>query len=138
MSLPHKNKTLATFLASFLGGMGAHRFYLHGRRDRLGWLHLATLPLALFLMAILPGQQQLFTGGLFVISVLGGLLEALVIGLIPDEKWDVRYNGQSGRQSDSGWIVVLLLIFSLAIGATGVIAAMARSFDLLYTGGSFG
>ncbi len=138
MSTPHKNKTLATFLASFLGGIGAHRFYLHGFRDRFGWLHLVTLPISLLAIKTWPEQQQLFMGCLFVVSVLAGLLEALVIGLIPDQKWDARYNSSSGKQSDSGWTVVLLLVFSLMIGATGVIAAMARSFDLLYTGGSFG
>jgi hypothetical protein len=34
--------------------------------------------------------------------------------------------------------VILLVVFSLTVGATGVIAAIARSFDLIYTGGSFG
>ena len=34
-----KNKTLAAWLA-FLGGpVGLHRFYLHGFKDALGWLH---------------------------------------------------------------------------------------------------
>jgi TM2 domain-containing membrane protein YozV len=138
MSTPHKNKTLATFLAAFLGGIGAHRFYLRGWRDRFGWLHLITLPISLGAMAVWAAQQHLFTGSLFVLSVLAGMLEALVIGLTPDEKWDARHNSRSGRQSDSGWLVILLVVFSLTVGATGVIAAIARSFDLIYTGGSFG
>ncbi|HEY4318687.1 MAG TPA: NINE protein [Herbaspirillum sp.] len=138
MSTPHKNKTLATFLAAFFGAVGAHRFYLHGLRDRLGWAHIATLPISLLAMTAWPDQQRLFTWLLFLISALAGMVEALALGLVPDEKWDARYNSQSGKSSDSGWIVVLLLIFSLTVGATGIIAAMARTFDLLYTGGAYG
>jgi len=138
MSTPHKNKTLATFLAALLGGIGAPRFYLYGARDRLGWLHAASVPLSLIAMLIWPDQKQLFTCAPLVVSVLAGMVEALVIGLIPDEKWDARYNSLSGKQSNSGWIVVFLLVFSLTTGATGVIAAMARTFDLLYTGGAYG
>jgi TM2 domain-containing membrane protein YozV len=138
MSTSHKIKTLATFLAAFFGGIGAHRFYLYGMRDRLGWAHIVTLPISLLLMTIWPEQQRLFTGAPLVISILAGMIEALALGLIPDEKWDVRYNSLSGKQSDSGWTVVLLLVFSLTVGATGVIAAMARTFDLLYTGGAYG
>jgi hypothetical protein len=138
MSTPHKIKTLATFLAAFFGGVGAHRFYLYGIRDRLGWAHLVTLPISLLAMAIWPEQQRLFTGSLFFVSILAGMIETLVLGLIPDEKWDARYNSLSGKQSDSGWTVVLLLVFSLTVGATGIIAGMARTFDLLYTGGAYG
>jgi TM2 domain-containing membrane protein YozV len=138
MPTRHKIKTLTTFLAAFLGGIGAHRFYLHGFRDRFGWLHVVTLPISLLAMAVWPDEPKLFTGCLFVISILAGMLQALAIGLTPDEKWDSRYNSLSGKQSDSGWTVVLLVVFSLTVGATGVIAALARTFDLLYTGGSFG
>ncbi|MDB5798683.1 MAG: hypothetical protein JWP36_2585, partial [Paucimonas sp.] len=30
----HKNKTFATLLAMLVGGLGIHRFYLHGLRER--------------------------------------------------------------------------------------------------------
>jgi TM2 domain-containing membrane protein YozV len=138
MSTPHKIKTLATFLAAFFGGIGAHRFYLYGMRDRLGWAHIVTLPISLLIMTAWPDQQRLFTWAPFLISILAGMVEALALGLIPDEKWDARYNSQSGKLSNSGWTVVLLLVFSLTVGATGIIAAMARTFDLLYTGGAYG
>ena len=40
---PHEprraSKTLATWLAVIGGALGLHRFYLHGWRDLLGWLH---------------------------------------------------------------------------------------------------
>ena len=34
-----KSKTVTTWLALLLGSLGAHRFYLYGRRDVLAWLH---------------------------------------------------------------------------------------------------
>ncbi|MET0855988.1 MAG: TM2 domain-containing protein, partial [Telluria sp.] len=46
MSTPHKNKTFATFLAVILGGLGVHRFYLRGPLDKLGLMHLCSLPIA--------------------------------------------------------------------------------------------
>jgi len=134
----HKNKTLATLLAVILGGFGAHRFYLYGRRNIGAWLHFVSFPLSLFAVTALPGQPVLFAGCLFVISVLAGMIGALVIGLTPDARWDATYNSSSGKPSDSGWPVILLVILAMASGMTGLIAAIARTFDLLFTGGAYG
>jgi hypothetical protein len=135
---PHKNKTLATLLALLFGSIGLHRFYLYGRRDVWGWLHLATLPLSALLVLGNPDGPLIFTAGPLVLSVLAGFLETLVIGVTPDEKWDARHNAGSGRQSDTGWPVPLMLVLGLALGATALIAAIARTFDILLTGGSYG
>lgn len=116
MTASHKNKTFATLLAFLLGGFGAHRFYLYGKKDVWAWTHLLLLPLAVY----------------------AGFIEALVIGLTPDDKWDTTHNPQSGRQSASGWPLVILLVLTLAIGATVIIASIARMFDLIYTGGAYG
>lgn len=136
----HKNKTFATSLAFLLGGLGVHRFYLYGLKDKWGWLHVASLPLSvLALFAIAGGAQPLaFAAAPLVISVLAGFLEALVIGLTPDDKWDARHNAGSGKTSHSGWLLVLLLILTLGVGATALIAAIARGFDLFFTGGAYG
>jgi TM2 domain-containing membrane protein YozV len=116
MQMPHKNKTFATFLAAVLGGVGAHRFYLFGKKDRWAWIHVVLFPL----------------------SVFAGFIEALVLGLTPDEKWDAQYNAGSGRTSDSGWLLIILLVLTFGFGAIAVIASIARVFDLLYTGGAYG
>ena len=50
----HKNKAFTSLLAFLLGTVGAHRFYLHGARDRWGWLHLAALPATLLLHHLFP------------------------------------------------------------------------------------
>lgn len=138
MTARHKNKTLAAFLAVFFGGFGLHRFYLHGMKDFSGWVHFATAPLSLLLVLFRPEQQLLFTAMPFILSVLAGVLGALVIGLTADEKWDAQYNQSSGRTSSSGWILVILLVLSFGFGAVGAIALLARSFDLLFTGGAYG
>lgn len=74
----------------------------------------------------------------FVLSALVGLLSALVIGLTPDEKWDAAHNADSGRKSNSGWPLAVLLVLAFGSGAVGLIAAIARTFDLLFTGGAYG
>jgi hypothetical protein len=134
----HKNKTLATLLALLFGSAGLHRFYLYGRRDLWGWVHFATLPLSGVLMLGKPDAAAIFTAAPFVLSVLAAFLETLLIGLTPDEKWDARHNPGSGRTSDTGWPVPLMLVLALACGATALIAAIARTFDILLTGGSYG
>ena len=87
MPTSHKNKTLATLLAAVAGGAGLHRFYLFGTKDFWGWIHLATVPLTVLLIAFRPEAPMLFTSAPFVASALAGFLEALVIGLTPDERW---------------------------------------------------
>lgn len=116
MTTSHKNKTFSTFLAAVFGGLGLHRFYLYGKKDIWGWVHVILFPLSIF----------------------AAFIEALVIGLTPDEKWDVLHNGSSGKKSDSGWPLAILLVVTFGGGAIAVIAAIARTFDLLFTGGAYG
>ena len=138
MPAPHKNKTFATLLATVLGGLGAHRFYLRGARDRAGWLHLACLPAALAIALLAPGQNWFFKLLPITASWIAAFIEALVLGLTPDEQWDSTHNNASGRQSASNWPLALLLVGTLLVGAITLIAFIARLFDLLYTGGAYG
>lgn len=138
MSRSHKNKAFATLLASVFGGLGLHRFYLFGKQDFWGWAHLLTLPISVLAYFAGTGRPLLVVGVFFVLSVLSGFVEALVIGVTPDEKWDARHNPDSERQSDSGWPVALLLVLTMAVGATAAIATLARAFDLFFTGGAYG
>lgn len=135
---PHRNKAFATLLAFVLGMLGAHRFYLHGMRDRWGWLHLAALPASALLRLVWPQADWFYQLLPLIVSALAGFLEALVLGLAPDEKWDARHNAASSRQSDTGWPLAVVLVATVMIGAGVLIATMARLFDLLYTGGAYG
>ncbi|GAB2871554.1 NINE protein [Pseudoduganella ginsengisoli] len=138
MSAPHKNKTFATLLAFLLGGLGAHRFYLKGFGDMGGLLHVAGAAGVGIVMAAAPQADIYYKLLPLIISILTGFLEALVLGLTPDEKWDARYNPQSGRQSNARWPLAVILVATMMVGATGLIATISRLFDLLYTGGAYG
>ena len=138
MTSPHKNKTLATFLATTVGGIGLHRFYLWGKNDFPGWLHFLTALPVLLGAVFWPALPQFALASLFFISILIGWIEALTIGLTADEKWDATHNRDSGEHSQSGWALAVLLVLTFGVGAIAVIAAIARAFDLFFTGGAYG
>lgn len=137
---PHRSKTIAMLFAVFLGGAGAHRFYLHGRRDFLAWNYL--LALLLFLCALIvargPHSWTVSVLALFPVSIYIGWIEALVIGLTGDEKWDTRFNRGSARSSRSGWPIAVLLVLTFAIGITAFLFSLTRAIDLFLTNGAFG
>jgi TM2 domain len=134
----HKSKTLATFLALLLGSIGLHRFYLHGLADRWGWLHAISLPLSSLLLLSNPELPLLVNTLPLVISMLAASIETFVLGLMPDEKWDTRYNPASGIASDSRWPIALMMVVNLFFGATLLLTVLARGFDLMLTGGAYG
>lgn len=138
MSTTHKNKTFATFLAVILGGLGAHRFYLRGSLDKLGLIHLASLPLAGLVMGLAPDANWFFKALPLLVSSVVGFVEALVIGVTADEKFDATFNADSGKKSASKWYLALLLVATMLVGTTTMILIMSRLVDLLYTGGAYG
>ncbi len=136
--MAHKNKTLATALALSLGALGAHRFYLNGGVDRVGLLHVSSLPIAGLILSNAHGANPFYALLPLLISGIAACIEALVIGLTPDEKWDARFNGATRTPTRSTWILALLLVLTLLVGATVLIATISRLFDLMYTGGAYG
>lgn len=136
--MAHKNKTLATLLAAVLGATGAHRWYLNGKRDRAGWIYLSGLALSLCLLPWFSGAMTFFALLPVMLSGAAACIEAMVIGLTPDERWDQRYNPTSGQRSDSGWQVVALVVLTVAYSAIGVIFMISRCIDLMLTGGNAG
>lgn len=138
MKNPHKNKTIAALLAFVGGGIGLHRFYLRGTRDKLAWLHVMSVPASLLICFFSPNVHPFFTAIPLMLSVLIGFIACLVIGTTSDEQWDARHNAHSSQRSDTGWPVAVILIVTLGIGASALIAFIARTFDLLFTGGLYG
>ena len=57
---------------------------------------------------------------------------------IKKKKWDAMFNANSATKSDTGWPIALILVLTLGIGAGSMIAVIARSFDLFFTGGLYG
>jgi hypothetical protein len=132
----YRSKTLATWLAIALGAFGAHRFYLNGFSDRLGWLHpwptLAGLVGVLRMRAL--GQDDPLAW--MLIPVLGLMISqamicAIVYGLTPDEQWDARRNpGQPARATR--WAPVLGAILALALGGAVLMGTIAFSGQMFF------
>ncbi|WP_290873794.1 hypothetical protein [Aquabacterium sp.] len=135
MATPHKSKTVATWLAFVGGALGLHRFYLFGLGDWLGWLHpLPTLVGLYGLQRVSAFGQDDQLAWLLVpvlgFTLAGTMLQAIVYGLTPDERWDARHNPDrvgSAEASRSGWAVVIGAGLSLMVGATVLMATIAFS-----------
>jgi hypothetical protein len=127
----HKSKSIATWLALVGGSLGLHRFYLHGLSDAWGWCCWPPTLLGLY------GLQRARHLGLddhlswLLLPLLGlmlaaGMLAAIVYGLMPDEKWDGRYNGNApGPRSD--WLTIVGVLLALALGAVALMSTIAFS-----------
>jgi hypothetical protein len=127
----YKSKALATWVALLGGSLGLHRFYLHGMRDLLAWLHpLPTLVGLWGLHRMLDlGQDDHLSWVL--LPLLGLMLAqaalcAIVYGLTPDARWDARHNPGAPVHT-TAWGPVLGVIAALMIGATALMATIAFS-----------
>lgn len=132
-----KSKTTAAWLALVGGALGLHRFYLHGRRDRLGWL--LPIPTLIGIYGILRVQWYGVDDqwSWVLIPFLGFTLAAcalaaIVYGLTPPEKWNARFNPAADREAPAGgtnWSTVFAMIFALAVGTGVLMASLAFSFQ---------
>ncbi len=127
-----KSKSLATWLAVVAGSLGAHRFYLHGWKDPWGWLH--PLPTAIGMVGIVRmdnlGQDDKVAW--LLIPILGlmiaqAMLYAIVIGLMPDERWNERHNPGVTPPPATRWVPVLGAIAALFFGAAILMSTIAFS-----------
>lgn len=131
----YKSKTLATWVALVGGPLGLHRFYLYGLSDLWGWLY----PVPTLVGAW--GLRRVSEYGLddhlswVLIPILGfmvafTMLQTLLIGLTPDERWHARHNPQLSPEAQppsSGWLVVVALVAALLMGATVLMSTIAFS-----------
>ena len=126
-----KSKTLATWIALIGGSVGLHRFYLHGFRDRLGWLFVLPTLLGAYgvqRMRQLGADDHLAWA---LIPLLGltlavAMITAIVDGLTPDERWNARFN-PGGPAHHSDWTTVLGVALALFVGAGVLMATIAFS-----------
>lgn len=124
-----RSKTLATWIALIGGSLGLHRFYLYGTSDRWGWL------LWLPTLAGAYGVQRMRAFGqddqlawvlipLLGLTLAGTMLNAIVYGLMPEEKWRARFD-PAGMALSWPWLNVLGAVAALALGATALMASTA-------------
>ncbi len=124
---PMKNKTLATWLALVAGSLGMHRFYLHGWRDALGWLHPVPTLLGLAGVVRMRNLGQDDHIAWLLIPLLGlmlaqSMLTAIVYGLTPDARWAQRFGQPEQR---SGWTAVIGVVLALMVGGAVLMGTLA-------------
>ena len=124
-----RRKSFAALLAFLLGAFGAHRVYLGRPR---WWLPLAVTALTLPLLLGVRNWYQTPAFFVLMVPVVAGFIEALVIALMPDEKFDARFNAASQRRNDSGWDAVLVAIATLMVGVTVLVTAIALLFQTIF------
>lgn len=105
-----KRKTIAVWLALILGPLGAHWFYL--KRSR-AWLYLLFFPLSFFVSCV----------------------DAMRLGLMPDEKWNETYNPDipADTRQTSG-LTITAVALSLGVWVTGLMSALAILFQWYFVG----
>ena len=131
MAARPRSKTLATWAALLGGSLGLHRFYLHGLRDRWGWLHPWPTLVGLYGVVRMRelGQDDRLAWVLIPLLGLmlaGTMLAAIVYGLTPDEKWNARFNPEAPAPA-SGWAALIGVVLALAVGGGVLMATIAFS-----------
>jgi len=127
----YKSKTLATWVAFLGGGLGLHRFYLHGFRDAWGWVWCVPTAVGAYGLrrAMILGQDDHLAWALMPLlglSLAAGALAALVYGLTPDEKWNARFN-PDGPVHEAGWATIFGIVLALLVGAGILMSTIAYS-----------
>jgi hypothetical protein len=129
--MPYRSKTTAAWLALVAGSVGTHRWYLGGARDPWAWLY--PLPTALGLVGVFRmrnlGQDDRLAW--ILIPLLGlalsaAMLSAIVYALTPDEKWDARHNPGHAVVA-TGWGAVNAAVLALLLGGTVLMGTIAFS-----------
>lgn len=131
-----KSKAIAAWVAIAGGAFGLHRFYLHGLRDLGGWLYPLPSLAGLYGVHRMQSLGQDDRLAWVLIPWLGlalssAMLAALVHALTSDDKWNARYNPR-GPASRSGWLTVIGAIVALMLGAGFLIATIAFSAQRFY------
>lgn len=117
-----RHKALAALLAALTGALGVNRLYLG---QRLWWLPLAVTAMTVPLLIGVRNWYQTPAYFVLMIPVTAGFIQALVIALMPDERFDARFNAGSERRNRSGWDAVLVAIVTLGGGAIVLMTAIA-------------
>ena len=124
-----RNKVVLGLLACFLGGLGAHWWYL-GRR--YAWLvtlaAIACLVVAFTQFPVWYDNPAFF---LVFIPIIDGFIEGVVFSLMPDEKFDRLYHPGQGRITHTGLGPVLVAIIGTLIGAA--VGMFAIAMVVVYT-----
>lgn len=129
----HRSKFLAALLAFVLGGFGAHRLYL---RSKFWWVYPVWLLAGIALFAAVATKSTTWIVVLALLPVWTGFAESLGFAVMPDARWDARFNAASTASSRNGWNCVLLAIVTLIIGTTICMTAIVISAQYYFEAAS--
>jgi TM2 domain-containing membrane protein YozV len=126
-----RRKSLAALLAFLFGALGAHRIYLGRPR---WWLPLAVTALTVPLLIGVRNWYQTPAFFVLMVPVVAGFIEALVLALMSDDRFDARFNAATERRNHSGWDAVLVAIATLMVGATVLMTSLVLLFQTIFEG----
>jgi hypothetical protein len=123
-----KSKPFAGLLAMLAGSLGAHRLYLV---LPYWWMYLLGIPFWVMAFQFRHWYQH---PAFFVamVPVIAGMLEAIIICLTPDAKWDERFNPGSSRKSANRWPPILVAIASLVVGTILMVTTLVLMFQTYF------
>jgi hypothetical protein len=67
-----------------------------------------------------------------MVPVTAGFIRALVLSLMPDDRFDARFNSGQARRNHSGWDAVLVAVATLAGGAIALMTTLALLFQTYF------
>lgn len=117
-----RHKAFSALLASLTGALGLHRLYLG---QRLWWLPLSVTMIALPLLIGVKNWYQTPAFFVLMVPVVAGFIHALVIALMPDDRFDARFNAAQSRRNRSGWDAVLVAVATLFVGGVVLVTTIA-------------
>ena len=116
------SKVKVGLLAALFGCVGAHWWYL-GRPRAWMMTAIGLVLIAASALASVWWENPAFF--LLYIPILAGFIEAIVLCLMSDVRFDARYNPGLVRTCPSGWGPVLVAIFTLLIGTVLLMIGIA-------------
>jgi hypothetical protein len=125
-----RHKTTVGLLAALFGCVGAHWWYLRRRHAWVVSVLGVTLMIASAFADIWYENPAFF---LLFIPILDGFIEAIVLCLMSDAKFDGFYNVGLVRERPSGWGAVLIAIFTLLIGTVALMFGIAMIVIYVWT-----
>ncbi|CAN5350145.1 NINE protein [soil metagenome] len=125
----HRSKFIAGLLAFLLGGLGLHRLYL---RHPLWWVYAAWLIAGMAVYGLIGSRETTWIAVAALLPVWSGFAEAAAFSVMPDDRWDARFNRDSGLKSHNGWACVMLAIVVLLIGTTIMLTAIIVASQFYY------
>ena len=109
-------------MAAFTGALGLNRLYLG---QGLWWLPLGVTLIALPLLIGVDNWYQTPAFFVVMVPVIAGFIQSLFVALMPDERFDARFNAGQARRNRSGWDTVLLAVAALFVGGFLLITTIA-------------